>query len=107
MTAKIYHLSPKGSAWLVYHRLWKDGGCTTFWAFVFDYESGITAYEAWQKTSLRGNPPYFECICIQLDEFPMQGDPNDNIKRAIQKSGDVAALTRPDGPARKRKGKKK
>lgn len=70
MVATIYHFPPKGSAWLVYHRLWKGGGCTTSWAFIFNETQGLTAYEAWQRSRLQGNPPFYEVIAVQLTPFP-------------------------------------
>lgn len=72
MSAKIYEMSPKGSAWLVFHREWKGGGSTTNWAFVFNYGSGLTAKEAWQHANLDGNPPFHEVLFEQLDPFPCE-----------------------------------
>lgn len=89
MAAQIYFLSPKGSAWLIYHRCWKlassptaaekGGGVdpqtgrqnvSTNWAFVFNYETGLTAHEAWGKAQLAGNPPFCEVIVEQLEPYP-------------------------------------
>jgi hypothetical protein len=61
---------PKGTAWLVFHRRWLGGGSRTAWAFVYNFEAGLTAYEAWQATSLPGNPPYYETVVIQLAPYP-------------------------------------
>jgi hypothetical protein len=66
--AKLYFLPPKGAAWLVYHRHWVRGGCRTRWAFVFDL-TGLTAFEAWQKTHFEGNPPFYEVITVQLTPY--------------------------------------
>ncbi len=69
MSAKIFYLSPKGSAWLVYHRCWKGGGSTTDWAFVYNFHTGLTAHEAWSAANLKGNPPFYEVIVEQLEAF--------------------------------------
>lgn len=74
MSAKIYHISPKGSAWLVYHRLWKGGAFTTNWAFVTNRGVGLTAFEAWQLAKLAGNPSFPEVVTIQLAEYPLSVD---------------------------------
>lgn len=74
MSAKIYRFSPKGSAWLVYHRAWKGGDCTTNWAFVTNSGTGLTAFEAWQQAKLAGNPPFPDVVTIQLSEFPISVD---------------------------------
>lgn len=71
MSDQVYSNSPKGSAWLVYHRLWKGGGCTTNWAFVFNYSVGLTAYEAWQRARLAGGPAFYEVVTTQLASFPL------------------------------------
>lgn len=80
MSAQIFYLSPKGSAWLVYHRAWKGGGSTTNWAFVFDYTKGLTAYEAWSKANLAGGPPFYEVITEQLEAFTGQGGASASTK---------------------------
>lgn len=82
MTAKIYHLSPKGSAWLVYYRKWAGGGCTTYWSFVFDYDTGLTAHEAWKAAILVGNPAFYEVITLQLDSYPSTGKPDLKFEKA-------------------------
>jgi hypothetical protein len=43
------NLPPKGCEWKVIYRHWNRKGVTTYEAFVFDYEKGLTAYEAYEK----------------------------------------------------------
>ena len=87
MSAKIYHLNPKGSAWLVHHRAWKGGGCTTHWAFVYNFHKGLTAMEAWQAANLPGSPPFYEVVTTQLGPFPcpsVNTNPGRNRRRALE-----------------------
>ena len=70
---EVIGLNPKGSAWFLYHRDWSKKGESfdgvVNWAFVFDYAAGLTAHEAWQKSKLQGNPPYYEVVTVQLQPF--------------------------------------
>jgi hypothetical protein len=86
MSAQVYYLSPKGSAWLVYYRLWKGGGCTTHWAFVFNHAIGLTAYEAWELAKLPGCPAFYEVITTQLSPFQPSVDTNGALKEQAFKS---------------------
>jgi hypothetical protein len=88
MPSPISFLSPKGSAWLVYHRCFKGGGVKTSWAFVFNYEKGLTCFEAWQRAELAGNPPYCDVIAEQLEVFPSRVASVDT--RALTEKAEIA-----------------
>ncbi len=71
---------PKGCEWLLVHACWKNGGVIRNTAIVFNYEKGLTAFEAWRLAKLQGNPPYYEVSCEMLMPYPYNDIPQ---KKAV------------------------
>lgn len=94
MSAQILFLSPKASVWLVYHRQWLGGHETTDWSFVYDYERGMTAFEAWKRAPLAGNPPFDQVNLLQLEPFPCHDTASDVTRPLSQRAEEAFARLR-------------
>ena len=64
------NLSPKGTEWRILYRHWRKGGNELYEALVANYDEGLTAYEAWQKSELKYCPAFHMVICEQIQPFP-------------------------------------
>lgn len=75
-------ISPKGSEWLVEYN---HNNKTIYRALIFNYETGLTAFEAWQASNLRHSPGYSQVTCQQLTPFPYPSELNNDRERLIDK----------------------
>jgi len=68
---KLIHFpSPKACEWKLHYAKYARGGTLHYECLVFNYDKGLTAFEAWQISNFPNNPPFHEVTFEQLCSYP-------------------------------------
>ncbi len=74
MPAKIIpfptKLAPKACEWRIRYTQYLKAGVYKYEALVFNYDKGLTAFEAWEIVAFPTNPAFHECTFEQLCDYP-------------------------------------
>jgi hypothetical protein len=74
-------IGPKGCEWQITYRHWQKGGNILYVNYIYNYRTGLTAFEAWQKSIFPYSPAFHQCVCTQLMSFPCEKKDNTTITR--------------------------
>lgn len=66
----ISNAAPKACEWTVTYVRYLRGGVETYSCMIFNYDKGLTAFEAWEVSAFPDNPPYHECTFEMMCSYP-------------------------------------
>lgn len=62
--------APKACEWKIRYVHYTKEGEYTYECLVFNYPTGLTAFEAWEVSAFPSNPPFYECTFEPLCDYP-------------------------------------